>query len=256
MSVRTQESLAEQQFGSQAAAYLTSAVHAQGADLAALAALAHGQAHARALDLGTGGGHVAYAVAPDVADVVAYDLSADMLAVVARTAAARGLANVTTRQGPAERLPFADDSFDLVLSRYSAHHWQDFEAGLREAARVLKPGGRAGFVDVVTPGRPVLDTFLQAIEILRDPSHVRNRSRAEWESAAARAGFSGGNVTAFRVRIDYPTWIARMLTPPHMATAIRALQTAMADDVRRYFDIEADGSFTFDVVLFAFLADR
>ena len=252
MSGRTQEAVVEQQFGAVANAYLTSAVHAQGEDLTALAALAHGQSGARALDMGCGGGHVAYAVAPHVAQIVAYDLSAEMVAVVAKSAAERGLANLTTQQGPAERLPFADASFDLVVCRYSAHHWRDFEAGLREAARVLKPGGRAGFVDAISPGRAVLDTYLQAIEVLRDTSHVRDRSRAEWLDAAARAGFSGGTVTDYRVRMDFPTWIARMRTPPVMQAAIRALQAAMSDEVRQHFQIEPDGSFLLDVALFTF----
>jgi SAM-dependent methyltransferase len=250
MSTRTQEALAVTQFGQQANAYLTSAVHAQGADLTALAALADGQG--RVLYLGCGGGHVAYAAARLAREVVAYDLSAQMLEVVARTAAERGLVNLTTQQGPAERLPFADASFDCVLSRYSAHHWRDFDAGLREAARVTRPGGRVGFVDAVSPGRPVLDTFLQAIEVMRDTSHVRDRTRAEWEDAAARAGLLGGSVTQYRVPLDFTTWIARMRTPPVLEAAIRAVQAAMADDVRRHFDVRDDGSFTLDVTLFVF----
>jgi SAM-dependent methyltransferase len=250
MSGRTQEALVVERFGDQAAAYLASAVHAEGADLTALAALARGQP--TALDLGCGGGHVAYAIAPRVGTVVAYDLSHQMLDVVADSAARRGLTNLTTRQGPAERLPFADASFDLVVSRYSAHHWRDFEAGLREAARVARPGATVAFVDAISPGRPALDTFLQAIEVLRDTSHVRDRSRAEWEDAAARAGLDGGAVTAFRIRLDFTSWIARMRTPPEMASAIRALQSAMSDDVRRHYAIEPDGSFLLDVALFAF----
>jgi SAM-dependent methyltransferase len=248
MSARTQEALVVGQFGERAEAYLASPVHAQGADLAALAALAHGQA--RALDLGCGGGHVAYAVAPLVGEVVAYDLSEQMLGVVAEAATARGLANLRTVQGPAERLPFGDASFDLVLSRYSAHHWRDFEAGLREAARVLKPGGEAGFVDVVSPGVPLLDTYLQTVELLRDTSHVRDRSRPEWEDALARAGFVLGAVAPFRVRLAFAEWIARMGTPDVLAQAIRCVQTAMADTVRAHFGIEADGSFWLDVALF------
>jgi SAM-dependent methyltransferase len=250
MSERTQEALVLDQFGQQASAYLDSAVHARGDDLAAIAALAEGKRHV--LDLGCGGGHVAYAAAARADAVVAYDLSADMLAVVARTAAERGLVNLTTRQGPAERLPFDDASFDCVLSRYSAHHWRDFDAGPREAARVAQPGAVVAFVDVVSPGRPALDTFLQAVEVLRDPSHVRDRSRAEWEDAAARAGLLAGAVTQFRVPLDFTTWIARMRTPPVMATAIRALQAAVSDAARRHFAVREDGSFSIDVTLFEF----
>ncbi len=250
MTARTQEELAEAQFGARAGAYLSSAVHAKGADLAALAALAEGARGARVLDLGCGGGHVAYAVAPHVAEVVAYDLSAEMLLVVAGAARERGLANLRTAQGPAERLPFEDARFDLVLSRFSAHHWRDFEAGLREAARVLKPGGQAGFVDTVSPGPAALDTFLQSIELLRDTSHVRNRSRAEWEAALARAGFLTGAVHAFRLPLDFADWIARMRTPPELAAAIRAVQAAVAEPVRRHFAVTPDGGFTLDVALF------
>lgn len=250
MTDRTQEALVTAQFGPRASAYLTSAVHAQGADLAALAALAEGQAGARVLDLGCGGGHVAYAVAPHVAEVVACDLSRQMLDVVAQSARDRGLTNLQTVEAAAEDLPFADASFDVVLSRYSAHHWRDFAAGLRQAARVLRPGGRAGFVDTVSVGGAAIDTFLQAIELLRDTSHVRDRSRAEWEAALEGAGLLAEAVVPFRVRLDFPSWIARMRTPPALATAIRALQDAMAAPVRRHLAVEPDGSFVIDVALF------
>jgi SAM-dependent methyltransferase len=247
---RTHEALVGQQFGSRAAAYLASAPHAQGADLPMLAALVGGRAEAHVLDLGCGAGHVSFHVAPHVKNVVAYDLSPDMLSVVARAAADRGLANIVTRQGVAEQLPFEDASFDIVLSRYSAHHWQDFEAGLKEAARVLKPGGLAVFVDGISPGVPLLDTHLQAIELLRDPSHVRNYSRAEWESAMVRARLTSGTVTVHHVRLDFRTWIERMRTPKVQVEAIRALHAAMSAGVARYFDIAADGSFTLDVGVF------
>src|SRR5215475_5869336 len=103
---RTHEALVDQQFGSRAAAYLTSAPHAQGADLTALAALVAGEGAARVLDLGCGAGHVSFHVAPHVKEVVAYDLSQDMLAVVARAASERGLSNIVTQQGVVEHLPF------------------------------------------------------------------------------------------------------------------------------------------------------
>lgn len=244
------EKLVGTQFGARASSYLTSAVHARGPDLEAIATLAGEHPDARVLDLGCGGGHVSFAVAPHVREVVAYDLSPEMLDVVAGAARERGFDNLTTQQGAVEHLPFDDDSFDLVLSRYTAHHWHDFEAGLREAARVLRPGGEAVFVDAISPGDPLLDIYFQAIELLRDCSHVRDYSRAEWMAAIIRAGLLAGETRVHRVRLEFASWVERMKTPDLHVEAIRALQTAKAGDVTRYFETEPDGSFCIDVALF------
>jgi SAM-dependent methyltransferase len=124
-----------------------------------MAAAVRGQAQARVLDLGCGGGHVSFNVAPHVREVVAYDLSRDMLGAVAATPRTRGLANIVTQQGRVEALPFADGAFDVVMSRYSAHHWHGFAPALKEARRVLKPGGRAVFADAVSPATGLLDNL-------------------------------------------------------------------------------------------------
>src|SRR5262245_21734872 len=123
---KSHEILVGGQFGSRADAYLKSAVHSTGADLDALVSMIGERQDARALDLGCGGGHVTFNVAPHVREVVAYDLSPQMLEVVARAARERGFDNVTTEQGVAEKLPFGDATFDIALSRFSAHHWRDY----------------------------------------------------------------------------------------------------------------------------------
>jgi SAM-dependent methyltransferase len=208
-------------YAARARAYVTSAVHSAGADLdqieAELRGLGATREAARVLDLGCGGGHVSYRAAPLVAQVVACDITQSMLDEVARTAA--------------------------ELCRFTAHHWQAMEAGLREVRRVIKQTGRAVFVDSVAPADRTLDTHLQAVELLRDPSHVRNYSTAEWVSALSRSGFSLDSITIRTLRMEFPIWIARTRTPKLHAEAIRSLQGLSPDAVRAHFAIEDDGSF-------------
>jgi ubiquinone/menaquinone biosynthesis C-methylase UbiE len=181
--------------------------------------------------------------------VTAYDLSHEMLAAVERVSAERGLANVSTQQGRVESLPFPEGAFDLVLSRYSAHHWHGFQSALIEVKRVLKPQGKAILMDVVSPGPALLDTYLQAVEMLRDPSHVRNYTLDEWRSALCEAGLAPGAHEVYRLRLEFNSWIARMNTARLHAQAIRSLQASMSEDVLRHFEIDADGSFTIDTML-------
>jgi ubiquinone/menaquinone biosynthesis C-methylase UbiE len=242
------DTLVVAQFGARAAAYVESAVHAQGEDLRDLATLVAGHPDARVLDLGCGGGHASFAVAPHVGSVVAYDLSAEMLAAVTAEAASRTLGNLSTQRGPAESLPFERASFDFVITRFSAHHWYDVQAGLAEARRVLKPSGKAAFVDVVAPAPFALDTWLQTVELLRDASHVRDYSADQWTQFLNAAGFVTRATKARRLRLDFATWIARMQTPSLQTDAIRALQAGASAPVAAYFELEADGSFVIDTL--------
>lgn len=241
-----QPALVARQFGGAAADYLASPVHARGADLERLGELARAAPGLVALDLGCGAGHVAYALAEGGADVTAYDLAPEMLAVVAAEATRRGL-SLRTRQGPAERLPFADAGFDLVASRYSAHHWADVPAALAEIARVLKPGGRLILIDVVAPEAPLLDTLLQTVEILRDPSHVRDYRVSEWRTLFQEAGFQTPASHAWSLTAGFASWIERMRTPELRTRAILDVFARTPTEARDYFRVRPDGSFDFDV---------
>jgi ubiquinone/menaquinone biosynthesis C-methylase UbiE len=170
MTSTAHSQVVQKQFGEQASAYLSSAVHAQGAEFALLQAALAGRGDARVLDLGCGAGHVSFHVAPLAGEVVAYDLSQQMLDVVSTAAAERGLGNISTVRGAAERLPFADGEFDFVFSRYSAHHWSDLGLALREVRRVLKPGGVMAFIDILSPGTPLLDTTCKASKCCATPA--------------------------------------------------------------------------------------
>lgn len=239
----------DKQFGSQASAYLTSPVHASGRDLARLTTWLASFPDASLLDVGCGAGHASFAAAQQVKSVIAYDLSASMLETVEQSAQARGLVNLTTHQGYAESLPFEEASFDIVTTRYSAHHWQDVGQALREIRRVLKPGGKAIVMDVMSPGSAVLDIWLQTVEALRDTSHVRNYASGEWAKMLSEAGLMTVSVISDRLVLEYASWIARMRTPGILAEAIRTYQQSASQAVQHYFDLQDDGSFTSDIIM-------
>ncbi len=238
------------QYNTRASAYVNSAVHAAGEDLDLIAQIVANQRGAVALDVGCGGGHLTYRLAPLVSEVVACDLTESMLAAVVEQASLRGLPNIDTREAAAESLPFQTATFDVVATRFSAHHWHAFAEGIAEMARVLKPGGLALMSDVVSPGVSLLDTWLQTLELLRDPSHVRDASTAEWDAALAAAGLAIERIEHLRLRLDFATWVARMDTPEPQVTAIRMLQARAASAVKDYFEMEEDSSFTVDTALF------
>ncbi|WP_312985822.1 class I SAM-dependent methyltransferase [Atlantibacter sp.] len=239
----------DKQFGSQASAYLTSQVHASGRDLERLKTRLASFPHAHLLDVGCGAGHSSFIAASQVKGVIAYDLSASMLETVNSAARERGLANLHTQQGYAESLPFADQCFDIVISRYSAHHWQDVGQALREIKRVLRPGGKAIVMDVMSPGNAVLDIWLQTVEALRDTSHVRNYSSGEWAAMLSEAGLLTTSVSTDRLVLEFDSWIARMRTPEALSTAIRLYQKSASAMVQRHFELKEEGSFTSDTIM-------
>jgi ubiquinone/menaquinone biosynthesis C-methylase UbiE len=246
-----QQAVVAQQFGNTASAYLTSSVHAQGADLSMLREMAAAlPKRPVVLDLGCGAGHAGFAVAPVAESVTAYDLSPQMLAVVAGAARERGLDNLVTRQGDVAELPFADASFCMVVTRFSAHHWLDVPAALREIKRVLKPRGVVVIIDITAPETPLHDTTLQAVELLRDGSHVRDYRPSEWLRMLDDAGLKAERVNDWKLQMKFDEWTARMRTPAERVTAIRSLLHSAPQETRDYFAVQSDDSFTIDSTLF------
>lgn len=250
--MKTHGQAVHEQFDPQAQAYLASAVHAQGPDLARVRELVAAAIPAKGagLDLGCGAGHLSFALAPLVSRIVAVDPSQGMLATVRQAAAAKGLGNVETRQAAAEKLPFEDASFCFAATRYSAHHWTDLSAAMAEMRRVVKPGGYVFVIDVEAPEDPVVDTHFQTIEFLRDRSHVRDRSAAEWRGELRKAGFEFLGYAHWPTRIEFASWVERMRTPAPKVEVLRMIQAEAPREVRDVLAIEEDGSFTMRTSLF------
>ncbi len=246
----------QQQFGAVAANYTTSTVHASGADLQGLIAAAALTGSERVIDVGCGAGHVTIGLAGQAAAVVAVDLTPAMLAQTRAQVAAKGLNNVTVEAADAMQLPYPDRSFDVAVSRYAAHHFANPLSALREIFRVLKPGGRWLLVDVVSPEEPMPDTFLNAIEILRDPSHVRDHCVSQWLTMYAAAGFVGRHEQTWSVRLEFTSWVTRMATPEPEVAQLRRMLTAAPESVKQALGIEVDGSFHIPVALISGVVPR
>ena len=239
-----------QQFDPAAAAYRTSSVHAAGEDLARLVALAELTGGEAVLDAGSGAEHTALAFAPHVRSVLSVDLAPSMLAQGRGQAEERGLLNVEFRQADVEALPLPDGLFDVVVSRYSAHHWPHPQRALAEFRRLLRPGGRLLLSDIVSYADFTADTHLQTLEVLRDRSHVRDHSTAGWLALLRDAGFAAEVAFTWSVRLDFADWVARIRTPAEDVAAIRRLLDGAPAEVRSVLRVEADHSFTLQGAIF------
>lgn len=179
--------------------YRTSEAHREGPDLDLLVAWA---ADARtALDVATGGGHVARRLREAGLDVVTCDPAPGMNPdVVCR----------------AEDLPFADESFDLVVTRVAAHHYDDVAVAVAEMARVAAD-------EVLIVDNCFMGEDVEAAEKLRDPSHVRNYSEAEWRRFAEAAGLGVEDVQFFEKPIELQPWLDRCECVGDDAARVREL---------------------------------
>lgn len=208
---------ARRTFSSAAHGYVTSDAHRTGADLDRLVAIATerlGSLEARyALDIATGGGHAALALAKAGARVTATDLTPEMLAAAEAFVRAQvpGI-EITFGESDATELPFDDGSFDLVTSRIAAHHFPNPLAFLREAARVLRPAGLLVLIDNVAPEEASLARAMNELERRRDESHVEAYPVSWWVSRAVRARLEPVHVERFWREKPFSAWATR--TPP------------------------------------------
>ena len=182
-----------------AEAYRESEAHRRGADLDLLVDWAAGAR--TALDVGSGGGHVARRLREAGLEVVTVDPAPGMQADV---------------QAFAEDLPFADGSFDVVACRAAVHHFADMAAGVRELARVA--ADRVLVVDNLFMGEAA-----EEAERLRDPTHVRNYSEAEWRSLLGGSGLRLDDVRVLEHPIDVAAWLERVGCAGDDAARVREL---------------------------------
>ncbi|MBN1352978.1 class I SAM-dependent methyltransferase [candidate division KSB1 bacterium] len=189
MTRKTPEQLARTVFGKRAAKYTISACHTDPFVLSDVIQFCAPEPQWSAVDVATGTGHTAFALAPQVARVYALDITPEMISEAQKLQAQNGIANVTFLMADAHRLPFATESVDLVTCRRSAHHFSDIFKALGEMKRILRSEGRLVIDDRSVPEDDFIDDCMNRLDRLHDTSHVRQYRPGEWKKMLEHEGF-------------------------------------------------------------------
>lgn len=231
--VRSEDSV-KQFFGEHAQAYSRSRSHAQGADLAALITALNPRRSEVALDVATGTGFTAVALARRVGHVTGIDVTDEMLSQAERLAREWGRANIRFELGDALNIGYPNSSFDIVTTRRATHHFDDVPRFLREARRVLRRDGRLGVVDMSPPEGS--ETFCNRIERLRDGSHVEAFTPTAWKSMVSGAGFRILSVRALGEPITFDKWLYPVETGGREEKAVLRAWGSVSPSVRRLLE--------------------
>ena len=183
------EEAARKIFGQRASRYTTSACHTDPQVLAKVVELSSPKPDWSVLDVGTGTGHTAFALAPYVSSMIGMDLTPEMLTEAEKLRTERSITNVDFLIADVHCLPFGDENFHLVTCRRAAHHFSSILQALREMKRALCGNGRLVIDDRSVPENDFVDACMNRLDRYHDPSHVRQYRSSEWRQMLEALGF-------------------------------------------------------------------
>jgi ubiquinone/menaquinone biosynthesis C-methylase UbiE len=194
------------QFDANANKYAVSDVHRAGPSLPILLELARPTETDQSLDVATGTGHTALAVARLVAKTIGIDIAPKMLEQARRLAVEQAISNCKFVEGSAEKIPLADGQFTLVTARHAPHHFHRVPLFLSEVRRVLSPDGRFVMADQISPSAEVSD-WVDYWERTRDPSHFLQRTVEQWREEVSKARLRWVEHRIVPYRLEFDWWV-------------------------------------------------
>lgn len=226
-------------FSKNADAYANSSSHRSGTDLAT--AIEHLKLHDDfvAIDLASGTGFTAMALAEHVMKVVAYDGTSEMLEKAKKLAAEKNLSNIEYVVGDVSDIPFPDNTFDIATCRRAAHHFTDKAKFFSETYRILKPGGKLGLVDMSRPPLDEADLF-NTIERIRDTSHVAAEKESDWIKLAENAGFKISEKLSSEELFPFEKWLSPVGMDTEAAEEILSLLKSTDSVTLRSANVDPD----------------
>jgi len=182
----------------------------------------------RVLDVAAGTGHLSRAIAPNVREVIAIDITPEMLAQAREETERRDLKNISLEEGNAERLPHDADQFDLVASRLSIHHFEKPNIQLQEMVRVCRPNHRLAIIDLLAPEDEKIAKTYNGLERLRDPSHTAALSKTQMAKLLVEAGMAIERIETRDVEVDFQRWVQMTGTKPE---SVEVLEGELMKDI-------------------------
>jgi len=217
------KTVVRESFTRQADAYAVAPAVADPARIARLVDTVDPTPESRVLEVACGPGFLALAFAQRCRETVGLDLTDAPLAIAEKNRRERALANVRFQRADAERLPFADGDFDVVVCRFAFHHFEEPARVLGEMARVCRRPGRVAVEDLVTSEHRARGDYQNQFERLRDPSHTRALAPTELVGLFTASGLELERLYSGELVQDLERWLANSQTSPERAAQVRAL---------------------------------
>jgi len=227
-------------FGQRASNYRLSATHGNPVDLERMVNLLKPHPGATALDVATGGGHTAIALAKCVNKVVAIDITTEMLAEAEVASKQLDINNIEFLVEDVHNLGFPDGKFDIVASRFAAHHFFDVKKAFREMCRVLKPGGKFYILDCSVFDGAETEQEINRIEFLRDSSHQCSYSPRQWNQILNNLPLTIQHNALLKEHYKLPQWFDRMGTDQNNQQEIFRILNRLSEDSLVYYPFGDD----------------
>jgi ubiquinone/menaquinone biosynthesis C-methylase UbiE len=256
--METREHAAQRIFGERSGFYAKSVVHKDPEVLRRIIKLATPTPESFGLDVATGSGHTAAALAPHVVGVVCVDITRQMITEAEKLAFELGLVNVQFCLANAHALPFQDRAFDIVTCRRAAHHFSDITQALREMKRVLRSNGKLVLDDRSVPEDDFADSCMNELDRLHDESHVREYRPSEWRRLLEGCGLAVDLVEPYSKHLPLTSLTTNVSRKN--AGKIHSIVKGLTDEQRKTMNVtETDGKTYLNhwyVMLSAHLAPR
>lgn len=229
-----------EQFGKTASALVEAKHFSAGKDLEEAARLLKPTHDDNMLDVACGGGHMALYFSPLVRQVVASDLTMQMLKKAQEHVAEEGrVDNVIFREADAEDLPFPAGSFTILTCRIASHHFADVPRALREFHRVLRRGGRMAIIDTLMPDDPEVADFFQTMETMRNPTHMRAFKEEEWREMVYDAELILQETQIISKVHDFQEWVKTAGLNRRQIQELNKFFMDASAKIHDYFQIES-----------------